>query len=125
MPLWIEMIIAFFLVGGALFALAGSVGLVRFPDFYTRVHAPTMGLTLGVGGTLIGSVIYFSVTQGALTLHELMISMFLFITAPVSGHMMTKAAIHLQVKHSAITKGEPKRFLDTKAASKPSGTQSK
>ncbi|MFC3853624.1 Na+/H+ antiporter subunit G [Salinispirillum marinum] len=112
MPLWIEAIIAFFLIGGALFALAGSIGLARFPDFYTRVHAPTMGLTLGVGGTLIGSVIYFSVTKGTLSIHELMISMFLFITAPVSGHMMAKAAMHLQVKRSPATKGEPWRNLD-------------
>ncbi|WLD59123.1 Na+/H+ antiporter subunit G [Salinispirillum sp. LH 10-3-1] len=107
MNFWFELVVSFFLLGGALFALIGSIGLARFPDFFTRVHAPTTGTTLGVGGTLIGSVIFFTVTKGTLSIHELLISMFLFITAPVSGHMMAKAAIHLKVKHVEGTRGEP------------------
>lgn len=107
MNFWLELLISIFLLGGALFALVGSIGLARLPDFFTRVHAPTTGTTLGVGGTLIGSVIYFNVTGAWLTLHELLISMFLFITAPVSGHMMAKAAMHLRVKTMPGTRGKP------------------
>lgn len=107
MNIWLELIISIFLLGGALFALVGSIGLARLPDFYTRVHAPTTGTTLGVGGTLIGSVIYFNLTGGWFTMHELLISMFLFITAPVSGHMMTKAAMHLCVTSAPGTRGKP------------------
>ncbi len=107
MSLWLEILIAFFLLGGALFALVGSIGLARLPDFFTRVHAPTTGTTLGVGGTIIGSVIYFNVSGDFLSLHELLISMFLFITAPVSGHMMAKAAMHLKIKYAPHTRGKP------------------
>jgi len=107
MNFWVELAISIFLIGGALFALIGSIGLARLPDFYTRVHAPTMGTTLGVGGTIIGSVIYFSVSRGALVPHELIISMFLFITAPVTGHMLAKVAILLKVKRAPATRGKP------------------
>ncbi|WP_341939390.1 Na+/H+ antiporter subunit G [Marinimicrobium sp. C2-29] len=107
MNVWVELTISFFLIGGALFALLGAIGLARLPDFYTRVHAPTMGTTLGVGGTIIGSVIYFSVSRGTLAPHELIISMFLFITAPVTGHLLAKAAILLKVKQAPGTRGEP------------------
>lgn len=107
MNFWLELLISFFLLGGALFALVGSIGLARLPDFFTRVHAPTTGTTLGVGGTIIGSVIYFNVSGSFLSLHELLISMFLFITAPVSGHMMAKAAMHLKVGRAPQTRGEP------------------
>jgi multicomponent K+:H+ antiporter subunit G len=106
MSFWLECVIAFFMVGGALFALMGAIGLARLPDFFTRVHAPTMGTTLGVGGTIIGSVIYFSVTRGMLVPHELIISMFLFITAPVTGHLLAKVAILLKVRCVPETRGE-------------------
>lgn len=98
MPFWLECIITFFLLGGSIFALIGAIGLARLPDFFTRLHAPTMGTTLGVGGTIIGSVIFFSVTRGTLIPHELIISLFLFITAPVTGHMLAKVAILLKVR---------------------------
>lgn len=107
MNIWVELIVSFFLLGGACFALIGAIGVARLPDFFTRVHAPTMGTTLGVGGTLIGSVIYFSVNRGALVPHELVISMFLFITAPVTGHMLAKVAILLKVKRTPATRGKP------------------
>lgn len=107
MNFWVELLIAFFLIGGAIFALIGAIGMARLPDFFTRVHAPTMGTTLGVGGTIIGSVIFFSFSRGTLIPHELIISMFLFITAPVTGHMLAKVAILLKVKRVPATRGDP------------------
>ncbi len=83
---------------GAFFTLVGSVGLVKLPDFFTRLHGPTKSTTLGVGAILIASSVYFFTRQGTLSLHEVLITLFLFITAPVSAHLMSKAAIHLQDK---------------------------
>jgi len=90
---WIEALVALFLLLGSLFALIGAIGLYRLPDFYTRLHGPTKATTLGVGGMVIASMIHFSVSEQSLSLHELLITLFLFITAPVSCHMLAKAAL--------------------------------
>jgi multicomponent K+:H+ antiporter subunit G len=92
-----EALIAFFLVAGALFALIGSWGLAKLPDFYTRMHGPSKASTLGVGSMLVASMLYFAVRQ-APSLHELLIILFLFISTPVSAHLLVKAALHLKVR---------------------------
>ncbi|MEX1057284.1 MAG: Na+/H+ antiporter subunit G [Natronospirillum sp.] len=107
MPFFVELIVSAFLIAGAAFALIGALGLARMPDFFMRVHLPTAGTTLGVGCTLIGSAIYFSVLHQTLSLQEFLISMFLFITAPVSSHMMAKVALHLDVPYVGHTQGKP------------------
>ena len=86
------------LVGGA-FALAGSIGLYRFPDFYTRLHGPAKATTLGVGCVLIASMLYFSHQDEALHAHELLITLFLMLSAPVSAYMLAKAAVQQHVKN--------------------------
>lgn len=91
-----EIIISILILIGAFFTLVGSIGLAKLPDFFTRLHAPTKATTLGVGAILIASSIYFSVTTDELSLHEILITFFLFLTAPISAHMMAKAAIHLK-----------------------------
>ncbi len=93
-----EILISFFLLVGAAFALIGSIGLARLPDFYTRLHGPTKATTLGIGGMLAASATYFSNGAEGLSLHELLVSLFLFITAPVSAHLLAKAALYLRVK---------------------------
>ncbi len=90
----VDAIVAIFLLVGASFALVGSIGLARLPDFYMRLHGPTKATTLGVGGMIIGSMIFFSTRGEGLSLHELLIALFLFITAPVSAHIVAKAAVH-------------------------------
>lgn len=89
----VEGLVAALLLIGAGFTLVGSLGLVRLPDFYARLHGPTKASTLGGGSTLLASVVYFSATAGW-SLHELLVVVFLFITAPVSAHLMAKAARH-------------------------------
>lgn len=96
---WQALIAAMLVVGGA-FALVGAVGMLRFPDFYMRLHAPTKATTLGVGGVLLASLAA-SWAQGGWGLHELLITLFLFITAPVSANLMAKAALHLRVPSRA------------------------
>lgn len=94
LPLWMEWIVAALLVTGGVFALVGAIGMVRFPDFYMRLHAPTKSTTLGVGGVLLASLTV-SWWRGEFGVPELLIALFLFITAPVSASLMAKAAIHL------------------------------
>ncbi|MBS7325662.1 MAG: Na+/H+ antiporter subunit G [Thiopseudomonas sp.] len=92
MPFVLQLIVAFFLLAGSFFALMGSIGLWRFNDFFMRLHGPAKATTLGVGSVLIASMLYFSFTTGSLRLHELLITLFLVISAPVSAYMLSIAA---------------------------------
>ncbi|MDF1821193.1 MAG: Na+/H+ antiporter subunit G [Alcanivoracaceae bacterium] len=103
----IEGIIVVAVLAGAAFTLVGSLGLAKLPDFYMRLHGPTKATTLGVGAILIASMLFFSPREAGLSLHELMVALFLFITAPVSAHILAKAAMHGDVKRNPKTRGEP------------------
>lgn len=107
MPFWLETTLAICLVLGSLFTLIGAIGLFRLPDFFSRLHGPTKATTLGVGSTLIGSMIYFTYTQGSLSIHELLITLFLMITAPVSAHILSKAAVQEKVYLCEKTRNRP------------------
>jgi multicomponent K+:H+ antiporter subunit G len=102
-----EILVSLFLLLGAAFALIGAIGLASLPDFFTRLHGPTKATTLGVGGMLVASIIHFT-GQGRVTVHEVLIITFLFITAPVSAHLLIRAALHLGMRKSAYkaTEGE-------------------
>lgn len=89
----LDWLIAVLLVAGSLFALIGSIGLAKFGDFYRRLHGPTKATTLGVGGVLLASALFFSRLSGIVSLHELLVTAFLFVTAPVSAQMLVKAAL--------------------------------
>ena len=107
MSSWIEGPVAALLLIGSVFTLIGAIGLYRLPDFFTRLHGPTKATTLGVGSMVIGSMVYFSALQGSLSLHELLITIFLFITAPVSAHMLAKAAMQRKLPVKPGTTGKP------------------
>jgi multicomponent K+:H+ antiporter subunit G len=94
MRIAIEFLISFLLLVGGFFGLVGAIGLVRLPDFLTRLHAPTKATTLGVGGVLVAAMLYF-VGSGRWVIHELLIAAFLFVTAPVSALMLARAALKL------------------------------
>lgn len=95
LPLWLDALLAFLVLAGAAFALIGSWGLAKLSDFLKRLHGPTKATTLGVGCVLAASSLWFSVAGGTVSLHELLITVFLFMTAPVSAHMLVKAALKL------------------------------
>lgn len=97
----IDFLLSLLIVTGALFTFIGSLGLARLRDFYTRLHGPTKASTLGVGCLLIASATYFSLRNEGISLHEMLITLFLFITTPVSAHLLAKAALHLKVKSLA------------------------
>lgn len=92
-----DYLLSILILAGAIFTFIGSLGLARLHDFYTRLHGPTKATTLGVGCLLIASSIYFSHQGNGVSLHEVLITLFLFITAPVSAHLLAKAALHLDL----------------------------
>jgi multicomponent K+:H+ antiporter subunit G len=91
---------ALFLVVGAFFLLVGALGLARLPDFFMRLHSPTKASTLGVGGMLIAAMLW-SWGRGEFGLHEILITLFVFVTAPVSANLLAKAALHLRMASRA------------------------
>jgi multicomponent K+:H+ antiporter subunit G len=91
-----EIVVATLIVVGGSFALIGSWGLARLPSLMTRLHGPTKATTLGVGSCLIASMVYFPASGGNFSAHELLITLFLFITAPISANMIAKAHLHRQ-----------------------------
>lgn len=93
MPL-AEVLVSLLIVIGSGFALVGSWGLVRLPSLMERLHGPTKATTLGLGAMLVGSLAYFQWIRGVWTTHELLISLFLFVTAPISANMIAKAHLH-------------------------------
>jgi len=99
----LEYFLSFLILTGALLTFIGSLGLLRLRDLYTRLHGPTKATTLGVGSLLTASSIYFSTYTESVSLHEVLITLFLFITAPVSAHLLAKAALHLNLHSIAKT----------------------
>ena len=94
LPVWAAVAVAFFLVAGAFLTLVGCIGLVRFKSFYERVHAPTLGSSFGAGGILIASIIFFSILQSKPILHEVLITVFVVVTTPVTLMLLSRAVIH-------------------------------
>lgn len=93
-----ETFISIFLVFGAAFVLLGSFGLVKLPDLYSRLHAPTKATTLGVGCLLVASAAHASLREDGLSVHEILITAFLFLTAPISAYLIARAALHLRLE---------------------------
>ncbi len=90
-PLWLDIIVATLLLTGAGFAFVGSLGLYKLPDFLRRLHGPTKATTLGVGCILIASMLVGFWRDGLWPIRELLITVFLIITAPVSGMLLARA----------------------------------
>lgn len=102
----LDFLLSILILIGAGFTLIGSLGLVRLRDFYSRLHAPTKASTLGVGSLLIASALFFSFKDEGLSVHEVLVTLFLFITAPVGAHLMAKAALHLRLESKAALPDE-------------------
>ena len=95
----LELVVFALLLVGGFFTLVGSIGLARLPDFFMRLHGPTKATTLGVGGVLLASIVH-SLAVGP-SLREVLITVFLFLTAPVSAHLLAQAALTLKLKSRA------------------------
>jgi multicomponent K+:H+ antiporter subunit G len=93
-PVWMAILIALLVVLGATLALIGSIGLLRLRSFYERVHAPTLGTTLGLWCTLLASMLLFSTLGSRPVVHEIVIAVFMIMTAPVTFMLLVRAARH-------------------------------
>lgn len=89
----IEILVVALLAIGCFFMLVGSLGLVKLSGFYKRLHGPTKASTLGVGCIVLASIGAHALAGDGLDLRELLITGFLFITAPVGAMMMARAAL--------------------------------
>ncbi len=108
MQLIMEVIVSFFLIIGAFFTLVGGIGIVKLPDLFMRLHAPTKASTLGLGSFLIAAMIYAAFNH-RFGFAELLITLLAFITAPVSANLIAQAAIHLRLRS---TSGDVPEALD-------------
>jgi multicomponent K+:H+ antiporter subunit G len=90
----LAVLISMLVVLGAALALIGSIGLLRLKSFYERIHPPTMGTTLGLGLTLIASMLLFSALESRPVLHEIVIAVFVVVTTPVTFMLLVRAALH-------------------------------
>ncbi|WP_347456145.1 Na+/H+ antiporter subunit G [Acinetobacter thermotolerans] len=97
MQLYLEILVSIFLIIGSFFMVIGGIGMVRLPDLFMRLHAPTKSSTLGLGSFLIAAMI-FSAMFGRFGFAEILITLFAFITAPVSANLMAQAALHLRLR---------------------------
>lgn len=108
LPWWAAVAVAFLLVLGGLITLMGTLGLLRLQHFYQRMHGPAITIALGAGCILVASMLYFTVTQSRLVIHELLISVFVLMTAPVVAMMIMRAAVYrdLRARHGLPPDGE-------------------
>lgn len=94
LPVWAAVIVAVLVLAGASLTLAGTIGLVRLQSFYQRIHAPTLGTSLGAGFVLAASMVYFTVAQARPVLHEVLILVFVVVTTPVTLMLLSRAALY-------------------------------
>ena len=94
LPAWAALLVGVLVLLGAGITLVGSLGLLRLKTFYERVHAPTLGTTLGTVFIVLGSMVCFSVIQSRPLLHELLIAAFVTITTPVTLMLLARAALY-------------------------------
>lgn len=119
MSLWVEALISLLLITGGAFVFVGSLGMAHLRDFYMRLHGPTKATTLGIGCMLVASMAYFWSVDGRPDIQELLITLFLFITAPVSAHLLAKTGLHLRLKHIDVTQGKPVELRSEEVGKKP------
>ena len=100
LPLWADLLASVLLVLGAFFALVGAWGLARLDDFFKRLHGPSKASTLGVGCALLASALVFA-CAGRASWHELLITVFVFVTAPVAAQLLIQAALKEQAEQQA------------------------
>lgn len=96
MDFLVELLISALIVVGGVFGLVGSFGLAKLPDLMTRLHGPTKSTTLGVGSILIASMAYILWNDAVFSAHELLITLFLFLTAPITANFIAKSFLHKQ-----------------------------
>lgn len=92
-PAWAAVPAAVLLVIGGTLTLIGAIGLVRLRDFFARMHPPAMGNTLGTGSVLVASMLVSSAILQRPVIHEILITVFIVISAPITAMLLMRAAV--------------------------------
>nr|WP_298056359.1 monovalent cation/H(+) antiporter subunit G [uncultured Halomonas sp.] len=98
LPVWISLPVTLLLLLGSLIVLIGAIGLVRLPHFFQRIHGPAITVTLGAGCILIASMLFFTALQSRLVIHELLITAFILLTAPVVAMLLMRTAVYRDLR---------------------------
>lgn len=108
LPAWAALLVSFLLLLGGSISLIGALGLLRLRHFYMRMHGPAITITLGIGAVLIASMVYFTVLRERLVIHELLITLFIMLTAPVVSMLLMRAAAYRDLRAGrSISSGKP------------------
>ncbi|SEN17588.1 multisubunit potassium/proton antiporter, PhaG subunit [Loktanella fryxellensis] len=102
-PLIVDILTTVLLLTGATLMLAGSFGLLKLSNPMSRIHAPTLASTLGIGCLLLASILY-NLGQGTPSLREVLVMAFLLVTTPISGHFIGRVHLH---RYRADAKFDP------------------
>lgn len=106
LPAWAALVISLLLVVAGVFAVTGSLGLLRLPHFYSRIHAPTLANTLSAFCLVVSILIMASFVQQRFVVHSLLVSFFLIITSPVTAMLLMRAAIKRELRRRASGQDE-------------------
>jgi multicomponent Na+:H+ antiporter subunit G len=92
-----KVVFAVLILIGSLLSLVSSIGLIRLPDVYTRNHAASKNATLGVLTILLGTFLLFWIEDGIINAQLILGIVFVFLTAPLAGHLISRAAYNSKV----------------------------
>lgn len=98
-----EVIVLVFVLSGTVLSLLSSFGILRLPDVYTRAHAGTKTITIGLLSILFGAFLYFWFTEGIISVRLALVIIFVFLTAPVGGHLIARSAYRSGVRLADIS----------------------
>lgn len=107
LPPWAALVVSLLLLLGGSIVVIGALGLMRLPHFYQRIHGPAITTTLGAGCLLVASMVLFSSLQSRPVIHELLISAFILLTAPVVAMMIMRAAVYRDLRGHRRGRGGP------------------
>lgn len=120
-----NILIVFTIVVGIVFTIVTVIGVIRLPDVYTRAHAASKSATLGVLSILLGVFFHFWLKEGHFSIQLILAIAFLFITSPIGGHLMSRAAYISGVKPTKLTVGDDLAEVVKQAKLKNSSTHQK
>lgn len=120
LPLWVAIIVAALVVLGSTLAFLGTVGLVNLRTFYQRLHAPTLGTTMGIASIALASALLFSFLGGRVVLHEVVIVILVVVTTPVTLITLGRAALRRdRAKHDPSLPDAQRQMLSRRGPMPP------
>jgi multicomponent K+:H+ antiporter subunit G len=112
LPPWVALVAGVLVLAGALLACIGTAGLLSLATFYRRVHAPTLGTTLGMYLVLAGTIVFFWVGEGRPALHVILIGVCVSTTTPISLMLLVRAALERDRRAGVPTTDPPDAEAD-------------